>query len=139
MTNEEKNLLIKGKTKQYKIISTHQFKIWIDAYEMIINVENEIKALPQKPDEKTVSKKFANQFIRYVRKNINEKRYKFRRICAEALKQLNLVSHRVDNWLNRFMVQNRAHLAGIDLAEYQAGLGQKLKNILQQEKYEIKG
>ncbi len=40
MSNEQKNGYIRAKAKENKLLSTHELKIWIDAYEMIFNVEN---------------------------------------------------------------------------------------------------
>lgn len=91
-------------------------KIWVDAYEMIFNVENQLKSIPEPHEEKLISKKFAQQFMKYVKNNVNERKYRFRRICSFALKELNLKSQKVDTWLNRFMIQNSSLLQGVNLS-----------------------
>ncbi len=83
---------------------------------MIFNVEKDIKNVADPVDEKYISKKFAQHFMRYVKKNPKEKKYKFRRICAIAIKELNMVSQRVDPWLNRFILQNSGQLKDVDLS-----------------------
>lgn len=59
---------------------------------------------------------FAQLLHKHVKKNPTDKKYKLRRICAFALKELDLKSQKVDTWLKRFMLQNCTNIKGVDLS-----------------------